>query len=685
MKKAFLTYFVSVLILLAVAFNDLYRIQSGIILFTPQLREILIACVLFILVLRVSWHRSGQNDLIAQLQGLGFAVIGLWFVNFVLSQQLGFEPDSLGTLAMTDQIVWSVFASLIVVILMRMLYHLMALIYVQQGQHTERNIRLFFMFVFLAMLYKLFRADPWDTELFEGVFLIDAPLGEKILFGLVLLFAFILGFRCKWLNYLRRGQKWGIVFFGAFIYPFSQIFIYSVPQTIQPYSNLLYVFSTCVLLFWTVYGGMALIGLLLQLPTAGLMDRRTEEIQTLQNLSSAISSLFQTDELIEKTTDMARHIVSADYAWIELKNGDTFELAGFQGIRQSELEKLPLPGLASVRDETMCRQDALLINHLGRDKRTVHLKKWKPRTGSLLASRLAYKEKVFGVLYAACERTFCFAESSRGMFQAFANQVAIALENIKLVDLTIQQQVYREELRLAHDAQMRLLPRSMPEIEGAEVEGLCMTANDIGGDFYDVISVGTERFDLIIGDVSGKGPDAAFYMAELKGVVQTLAHLFTSPKEILSEMNSFIRNHFESGMFVTMVYMVYYPQKRSVEFARAGHTPVIRISGDKTESFEPDGLGLGLAETPLFRQSLKVQKLKLKSKDKILLYTDGLIEARDENEEEFGEDQLEETLIEMGQVNASDMVAGLRDHIRHFCQNAPMHDDMTLLLLNVTE
>ncbi|HDQ46237.1 MAG TPA: GAF domain-containing protein [bacterium] len=684
MKKK-TTFFISVLILGVVALSDFHRIRTGIIAFPPLLREVLLTAVLLLQVIRVSWRRPVvRSDLIAQLQGLGISMLLLWVLNYVLSGQIEFEPDSFGTLTLNDLIIWTAFGMLLILFLIRILQHLSALIFIQQGRHTERNLRLFFISVFLAMGYNLFKSDPWEIDVFEGTFHFGRSPWENGMFGVVFLFSFILGFRNKWIHYLKKHQKWRVLFFGGLVFVFSQTYVHLIPETIQPYSNLLRVFSSCVFLLWTAYGGMALAGILFHLPAAGLIDRRAREIGTLQGLSTTISSIFRTDELIEKTVSMACQIVGADSAWIELREDDVYRIAGTRGIRTHELTGMPPPGLSPLRESVTDQQETVLINHLGRDKRTAHLRKWRSRAGSLLAAPLIFKEKVFGVLYAFCDRNFCFVEDGKGMFRAFANQVAIALENANLVAFSIEQERYREELRLAHEAQMRLLPRSMPHIPGAELEGLCVTANDIGGDFYDFIPVGPERIDLLVGDVSGKGASAAFYMAEIKGVVQTLAHLFSTPGEILKEINTFVRRHFEPDMFVTMIYAVYCPGKRRLRFARAGHTPVIHLGERGVESLEPRGLGLGLAEGDAFSRGLEEVEIGLRVREKLVFFTDGLIEVRNPEGEEFGENRLYAAMNEVNGFTAAETVASLHGCVDRFRRHHPVHDDMTLVILNVT-
>jgi serine phosphatase RsbU (regulator of sigma subunit) len=297
---------------------------------------------------------------------------------------------------------------------------------------------------------------------------------------------------------------------------------------------------------------------------------------------------------------------------------------------------------------------------------------------------VASQAGILGVLFAMKSVPFGFVEESQGLFQAFANQAAISLENVRLVELSVKRQAAEEELRIAHEAQMRLLPQRMPLVRGFDIDGLCITANEIGGDFYDVIPVGAGRVDVVIGDVSGKGAAAAFYMAEFKGVIQTLVSHFDSPRDILAEMNSFLRKQCDQDMFLTMVYAILQPSRRTVRFARAGHCPVGLLRGQSLSWLEPKGLGLGLVPEKFFKSRLEERRLTLKSGDVLFFYTDGLTEARNPEREEFGEERLAELLAGTPPCTARELVRTVADRVDEFTANVPRHDDITMLALRTT-
>ena len=305
-----------------------------------------------------------------------------------------------------------------------------------------------------------------------------------------------------------------------------------------------------------------------------------------------------------------------------------------------------------------------------------------PSVGSLLAAPVAFQSRVIGVLYALKSDTFGFVEESQGLFQAFGHQAAISLQNAGLVEQSINREKAEEELRLAHEAQMRLLPQSMPAVRGFELDGVCVTANEIGGDFYDVIAAGRDRIDIVVGDVSGKGAAAAFIMAESKGAIRALAGRHRSPKDILCELNGFFREQGEPGLFLTMAYAILTPSRRRIRIARAGHCPVGLIRQGGVRWLEPRGLGLGLADGRIFRPGLREKEIALAPGDRLFFYTDGLVEARNAGEEEFGEERLTRLLAGAPSSDtAAALVRSVIGRLEKFTRGVARHDDVTVLAL----
>jgi sigma-B regulation protein RsbU (phosphoserine phosphatase) len=177
------------------------------------------------------------------------------------------------------------------------------------------------------------------------------------------------------------------------------------------------------------------------------------------------------------------------------------------------------------------------------------------------------------------------------------NQMTGSIED--LLRQTAEKKRLEEEMRLAREIQMSLLPRGPLLIPGIAISAMCVPAREVGGDYYDILPLPDGRYGLLIADVSGKGMSAALYMAELKGLILSLSQIHSSPRDLLISANRLISMHLDSRSFITMTYAVIDPAAGVMTYARAGHTPLLYLPGDsgaggRTQTLVPDGLVLGL-------------------------------------------------------------------------------------------
>ena len=247
-----------------------------------------------------------------------------------------------------------------------------------------------------------------------------------------------------------------------------------------------------------------------------------------------------------------------------------------------------------------------------------------------------------------------------------------------------------EEMRLARESQMSLLPRGPIEIPGMRVAAVCVPAREVGGDYYDVLPLPDGRVGMLIADVSGKGMSAALYMAELKGLILSLSQIHQSPRDLLLAANRLISEHLDSRSFITMTYAVIDPAARTMTYARAGHTPLLRLphaeSGrGRAEILVPDGmvLGLRLDNGERFTSLLEEVMLPLEPGDLFVFFTDGISEAMNDQEECFGEPRLGQLIEEHAHLSVEELRERILREIDAFVGGTPQHDDMTLILLEV--
>ena len=244
-----------------------------------------------------------------------------------------------------------------------------------------------------------------------------------------------------------------------------------------------------------------------------------------------------------------------------------------------------------------------------------------------------------------------------------------------------------QELQIARDIQMSLLPHGALKVPGMSVAALCAPAREVGGDYYDFLPLADGRVGLLIADVSGKGTSAALYMAELKGLMLSLSRIHTSPRALLIEANDIIANHLDSRSFITMTYAVIDRAAGTLTCARAGHTPFMRIvSGDRrVEVLAPDGmvLGLNLDRGERFERCLEELTLPIAGGDLLFFFTDGVSEAMDSEGACFGESRLSTFLAAHADLTPEAIRDRLVEDVATFAQGQPQHDDITMVILKI--
>jgi sigma-B regulation protein RsbU (phosphoserine phosphatase) len=244
-----------------------------------------------------------------------------------------------------------------------------------------------------------------------------------------------------------------------------------------------------------------------------------------------------------------------------------------------------------------------------------------------------------------------------------------------------------EELRIARQIQMSLLPKDAIEMPGLTIAALCLPATEVGGDYYDFISIDDKRMALLIADVSGKGTSAALYMAELKGLMLSLSKIYHSPRKLLVEANKILAANMDSRSFITMAYAVIDMGKKKMTYARAGHNPILQLShhnGNGTRVLAPEGLGLALDRGSRFEEILTEESVVLESGDLFLFFTDGLSEAMNPRADLFGESRLREILERNSGLSPEDLRERIIDEIFAFAEGEDQHDDMTMVLVRVS-
>jgi sigma-B regulation protein RsbU (phosphoserine phosphatase) len=271
------------------------------------------------------------------------------------------------------------------------------------------------------------------------------------------------------------------------------------------------------------------------------------------------------------------------------------------------------------------------------------------------------------------------------------NQMTGSIEN--LLQTAAEKKRLEEELRIARQIQMSLLPRGQLDMPGLAVTALCVPAREVGGDYYDFFPLGPGRLGVLIADVAGKGTSAALYMAELKGLVMALSQTYQSPRQLLIEANRILAENLDSRSFITMTYAVIDLVNGVMTYARAGHTPLIYLPGPSAavqgaQVLVPSGMVLGLridGALAKFDELLEEKQIPLHTGDVMVFYTDGITEAMNTESDLFGDSRLSRIVEEHGHLESGELRERILREIEAFVGTADQHDDMTMILIKITQ
>ncbi|MFC1554367.1 SpoIIE family protein phosphatase [candidate division KSB1 bacterium] len=298
---------------------------------------------------------------------------------------------------------------------------------------------------------------------------------------------------------------------------------------------------------------------------------------------------------------------------------------------------------------------------------------------------LQKQDSLIGVIYFGKDsREFTVDLDEKHYIVNLVSHTQLPLEVALLHAELTEQERLKKEFEIARNVQTSLLPQRKPEIYGYDIYGICLPAKEVGGDYFDFVEIDKNKIGVVIADVAGKSTSAAFYMAEIKGMIVSLCALYNSPRDLLKMLNSRLFLNSDRKVFASMIYGVLNTRTNEFVYARAGHNPLLFKKSDKNtiDTKVPDGLGLGLDRGDIFDSLICEDSIKLKNNDVVLLYTDGVVEAMNKQKEEFGEERLKKILLRQKDIPAEDSCRQILNEIKSYSNGIDQFDDITMLMIS---
>ena len=413
----------------------------------------------------------------------------------------------------------------------------------------------------------------------------------------------------------------------------------------------------------------------------------------IKGLSEAMTSILD-PELILKT------LTGAVVREMALENGMVLRpMPAGQGHRIAAVEGM---NPAALPAEGLPEADPLL--HLVRDKNTHVLRHDIEMNPAYEGTRetlqhsldalsadlllpMTFKDELLGFLSLGRKKSGkLFTPEDLDLLKTMLNQSAIALENAHLFNENLQKGRMEEELKIAHDIQMGMLPETAPQLEGLEIAARTIPAREVGGDFYDFIEFKTDgadpRLGIIIADVSGKGVSAGLLMAGARSTYRVLLDADPTVSEVMNTANQRLNQDVRKGMFIALMYAVLDPRARTLVLSNAGQThPILCEPGADPRYIETEGdsFPLGIIADCSYEET----KLDLAAGSSVVFYTDGAVEAMNAAQELYGFDRFLASVAAARELNAPVLLDRLLEDIAQFVGGTEQHDDITIIVARV--
>ncbi|GAB4402541.1 MAG: hypothetical protein OHK0053_26600 [Microscillaceae bacterium] len=541
----------------------------------------------------------------------------------------------------------------------------------QKHENVTRTWNLFEYLLLVSLLFNFFEFNYHNPPFL-------------LAFGLLLLMGLVLSVNLGWVAYLSAKEKWQSILLLLFISIFAYYFFYTVIEHADhkhfspDLSHSVYVLAMFVFVFF--YSIFSLLVILFHLPTTSVFEKKIEEVVSFQRLTEALQTGEKEDHVYEVLLDNAISSVKADAAWIEIRDEMGYSLLPVnRGIDLMEIQKFKAQSrrkrLGRVVSQTFARQN--------RPSRNVDMHEETSAFESVLKAPLVVNHQNFGTLTLLKKGPDGFDEEKRDLIKTFVRQASLAIENYRLLRKTIETERLKEEVAIAQRIQASLLPEKLVLDDTLDVEAFWKSAYEVGGDYYDYYNGKNGKITLIVGDVSGKGTNAAFDMAQMKGIFQSLAPLHLSCEEFLFFANQALGQCLSTKSFITITLLQIDLREQTLDIARAGHCPTLFYvqSEDQIRMLTGPGLGLGIIRNDSYRCHISTQRCHYAPGDVIVLYTDGIIEARNPKGEQFGYENLEKIVKQHAQASSKVITSQIIAELQNFGQGQKPHDDYTALIV----
>jgi serine phosphatase RsbU (regulator of sigma subunit) len=413
------------------------------------------------------------------------------------------------------------------------------------------------------------------------------------------------------------------------------------------------------------------------------IERSKELMAVIGNVGAALLSQLSLDEVLDQIVGLVFEAIPADRAFLFLREtgegGLVCKVASYRGREPAAAERT-VKVSHSITQEVVGKGQSVLTTDALSDERFQEKESIvTSRIRSIMAVPLSVNKQVLGMIYVDSPMNINrFTDDDLRLLTTIASVAAIKIENTVLLEQRIENERIKQQLDSARDIQCRLLPVTPPALENYELVGISFPCFEVGGDYFDFIRLGDGQLGIALGDVSGKGIDAALLMSSLHASLRAQALTRAPIPEMIAAVNRYLYENTPPNKFVTLFYGELDPRTHRLTYTNAGHNPptVVRADG-RVENLEASGIPVGILGQTVYEE----RRILFEPGDLLLLYSDGISESTNETGEEFGLARLLEPVQKYHQLPASALRDRIDEALNQFVGKAPTADDMTLVIV----
>ncbi|MFQ5721895.1 MAG: SpoIIE family protein phosphatase [Candidatus Aminicenantales bacterium] len=401
----------------------------------------------------------------------------------------------------------------------------------------------------------------------------------------------------------------------------------------------------------------------------------------LTDVSQALLLHMPLNDLLDRIMNLICENLPMDRGILMLKEGHPAQLIPkVVRVNNRSLKGQKIQVSQSIINTALNKHSSVLTSDAQSDTRFRSQKSIiRSNIHSAMCVPLWNNKEIIGIVYA--DRILHleqFSEEDLRLLTLLSNLAAVKIENAKLFEQTLEKEKMEKELALAAQIQKDFLPKERPDCENFEIAGINLPCHQIGGDYYDFISIDSERMGIVIADVSGKGVSASLLMASLRAALHSEISPEYKLEKMASKLNNFVHRSSASNSFITFFFCVLNKESGELRFINAGHNPpFILDKKGRVKRLESCGFCLGMFPSADY----EVQKVGLNPGELALLFTDGITESRNKKNEEFSEERLIKLIKNHYKLSAQQLLEKIQNEVNTFTTGTNQMDDMTLVVI----